>query len=222
MIKTWSKFLEKAEMEPKDNPSIMFTDVVGSSKLWADNPDMMRVKLDDHFKSINDLAKKWNGFVVKTIGDAFMVYFDEGDNSLLRSINCAIEFIKSEDLPLRVGICCGEMDEKQYVLQNVNLRDFFGNVVNTASRMESKVADTNGISFSYVDDISDKESELIKKLTDKYSVERIEYSDDCSSDKENLGKRSSRLLTDIHIDQCRSSQELKGVKELTAYKLIIE
>jgi hypothetical protein len=46
------------------------------------------------------------------------------------------------------------MEEKTYKIQNVNLRDFFGNAVNTASRMESKVSESGGVAFTSVKPIS--------------------------------------------------------------------
>ena len=143
-------------------PSIMFTDVVGSSKLWSDDPQEMKLQLDKHFTLINGIAKQYNGFIVKTIGDAFMIYFGKGKSSLQNAINCAKKILLSENLPLRVGICQGNMEEKQYNIQNANLRDFFGNAVNTASRMESKVAAEGGsIAFTSLNGVSD---ELVKSV----------------------------------------------------------
>ena len=143
-------------------PSIMFTDVVGSSKLWSDDPQEMKIQLDKHFTLMNNIAKQHNGFVVKTIGDAFMIYFGKGKGSLQNAINCAKKILLSENLPLRVGICQGNMEEKSYNIQNANLRDFFGNAVNTASRMESKVAGEGGvIAFTSLTGVSD---ELVKSV----------------------------------------------------------
>jgi class 3 adenylate cyclase len=64
------------------------------------------------------------------------------------------------------------MQEKSYVLQDATLRDFFGNVVNVASRMESKVADPEGIAFSSV-------GEIPKELLEKFGAVGL-------SDKPNL------------------------------------
>jgi hypothetical protein len=46
------------------------------------------------------------------------------------------------------------MEQKTYRIQNVDLKDFFGNAVNTASRMESKVSEAGGIVFTSVKPIS--------------------------------------------------------------------
>jgi len=74
--------------------------------------------------------------------------------------------LKTESLPLRVGICEGPMQEKIYILQDAKLRDYFGNVVNVASRMESKVSDPEGIAFSSV-------GEIPKSILDKYEPEKL-------------------------------------------------
>ena len=224
MIKRFEIFLEDVEpVEAKQQPSIMFTDVVKSSELWAKDPKLMEKRLDSHFNLVTDKAKNWGGLVVKSIGDAFMIYFEPTDNSLLDAINCAIDIINEEELDLRIGICYGEMKEKEYILQGAKLKDYFGNSVNTASRLESKVSDGPGvIAFSNIDEISQKQSADILELIDNYSFEKIEYSDDCSKDKENIGKRSGRLLNDIDVEECRSIQELKGVKDITAFKVKIK
>lgn len=207
---------------PISEKAIMFTDVVGSSAKWAEDPETMKQQLDKHFNTINNIAKKWSGFVVKTIGDAFMIYFKESDKTLLNAVNCAIEVLNTEQLPLRIGICSGDMEEKTYVLQDANLKDYFGNAVNTASRMESKVAEPGGIAFTYTNNISKTESTSIVNLIEKYKPIATKYSNDCNNDKDNQGKRSGRLLTDIHLAACKSVQELKGVKELTAFSFKVK
>jgi class 3 adenylate cyclase len=119
--------------------------VVGSSKQWSEDPVSMASQLEQHHELIDSLAKKHKGWIVKTIGDAFMVYFESSDDSLFNAIKFAKELIISEkSYNLRVGICQGGMDEKTYRIQKVDLKDFFGNAVNSASRMESKVAEQGG------------------------------------------------------------------------------
>jgi class 3 adenylate cyclase len=153
-------------------PAMLFTDVVGSSKMWSDDPKTMSVQLDKHFKLMDDLARKRNGFVVKTIGDAFMIYFPKSEKSLEDAVEFAVEVTKLEELTLRIGICSGNMAAKKCRIQNVELIDFFGDVVNTASRMESKVAEEGGIAFTSVNNID----EQVKSLSKKYRLTKIEGS----------------------------------------------
>lgn len=165
------RLLSQAQVEYKDErvessgiqPAMLFTDVVGSSKMWSDDPVQMMGQLEEHHKLVDQTSKKHNGWIVKTIGDAFMVYFEPSVNSLENAIRCASDIIKNESrYNLRVGVCQGPMDEKTYNIQKVNLRDFYGNAVNVASRMESKVAGEGGtVAFSSLNPVSDN---LIKKF----------------------------------------------------------
>jgi len=61
------------------------------------------------------------------------------------------------------------MTAKKCRIQNVELIDFFGDVVNTASRMESKVAEPGGIAFTSVDNIDNQ----INNLSKKYKLVKI-------------------------------------------------
>lgn len=146
------------------SPVMLFTDIVGSSKLWSDDPYNMSKQLISHHDLVNDLSEKYNGWVVKTIGDAFMVYFEPNENSLLNSLKFSKDLIKQEKkYNLRIGICSGNMESRTYRLQKVDLKDFYGNVVNTSSRMESKVAQSGGVAFTSVKKISNNTLNQIKK-----------------------------------------------------------
>ena len=135
--------------ESKENtgpmPAMVFTDVVGSSKMWSDDPVTMSKQLEGHHKLIATISEKYKGWIVKTIGDAFMVYFEPSEDSLFNAVKFSKEVILAEKAyNLRVGVCQGNMDQKTYRIQKVDLKDFFGNAVNTASRMESKVCEVGG------------------------------------------------------------------------------
>lgn len=159
------RLLTQAQREWKDDseiesterlPSMLFTDVEGSSEKWSTDPVTMMQQLKGHHELVDMISKKWNGWIVKTIGDAFMVYFEPSEDSLENALNCAKEIIQSEkNYNLRCGICEGPLQEDTFTLQKVQLRDFFGNSVNVASRMESKVAEQSGvIAFSSLEPIS--------------------------------------------------------------------
>jgi class 3 adenylate cyclase len=143
------------ESSPSVMPAMVFTDVVGSSKLWSDDPQTMAIQLEAHHKLIDEISDKYSGWIVKTIGDAFMVYFEPSRDSLVNALKFSKEVILMEKkYNLRVGVCLGNMEQKTYRIQNVDLKDFFGNAVNTASRMESKVSESGGIAFTSVKPIS--------------------------------------------------------------------
>lgn len=62
----------------------------------------------------------------------------------------------------------GPTKEKAYKIQGVNLKDFFGNTVNIASRMETQVSPHDGFAFVILEplkpEISEKIMEEIKDL----------------------------------------------------------
>jgi class 3 adenylate cyclase len=166
---------ESPETNGKGSSSVMsamvFTDVVGSSKLWSDDPYTMARQLEEHHKLVDELSGKYKGWIVKTIGDAFMVYFEPSSESLINALRFSKEIIKQEiKYNLRVGICSGNMEEKTYKIQNVNLRDFFGNAVNTASRMESKVSEAGGMAFTSVKPISQNVIANIEEQIGRVSI----------------------------------------------------
>ena len=170
------EYKESPELQKKSGPvpTMVFTDVVGSSKMWSDDPVTMIGQLEAHHKLVDSLASKNNGWIVKTIGDAFMVYFEPNENSLFNAIKFSKELILSEKAySLRVGICEGHMDEKTYSIQKVELRDFFGNAVNASSRMESKVSEVGGtIAFCSLKPIENK----IGKLKTLGKIENVDLS----------------------------------------------
>jgi len=152
--------VDSQEVKEKSGPmpAMVFTDVVGSSKMWSDDPITMAKQLEGHHKLVESIAEKNNGWIVKTIGDAFMVYFESSEDSLFNAVNFAKQVILGEkSYNLRVGVCQGHMDQKTYRIQKVDLKDFFGNAVNTASRMESKVSEVGGtIAFCSTKPIENK------------------------------------------------------------------
>ena len=132
--------------------------------MWSDDPLNMSKQLSEHHELVNQLSEKYNGWVVKTIGDAFMIYFEASKDSLINALKFAKDLTRSEKkYQLRIGVCSGNMESRTYRLQKVDLKDFFGNAVNTASRMESKVSDARGVAFTSVKPISKDVLSRIKK-----------------------------------------------------------
>ena len=170
------EYKEGPELQKKSGPvpTMVFSDVVGSSKMWSDDPVTMIGQLEAHHKLVDRLASKNKGWIVKTIGDAFMVYFEPSEYSLFNAIKFSKELILNEKAyGLRVGVCEGHMDEKTYSIQKVELRDFFGNAVNASSRMESKVSEVGGtIAFCSLKPIDNR----MGKIQTLGKVEKVDMS----------------------------------------------
>ncbi len=207
----------------KKRKCVVFTDVCKSSELWTDGGASMFKAILKHEEQIFRIAGKYNGTIVKSIGDAYMLSFD----SLEDGINFTIELqsekpIKVGDsgkIELRIGICYGDVYEHETARQGKTLLDYFGNTVNTASRLESKVSEVGGFAFGFQSKISKSEKQSILKLMDEKCKSYKEY--DYSDNKEvsEKRKRSGRLLNDAQNYIHRSINNLNGVDEIFVYKV---
>eukprot|EP00744_Colponema_vietnamica_P001134 GILI01001915.1.p1 GENE.GILI01001915.1~~GILI01001915.1.p1 ORF type:complete len:1543 (+),score=376.49 GILI01001915.1:381-4631(+) len=87
---------------PKDASkpfSLIFTDIQSSTSLWAEVPDDMAKAIDIHHRLIRELIKKYNGYEVKTIGDAFMIAFKNADDAVKLSYALQDTFFNCQEFP---------------------------------------------------------------------------------------------------------------------------
>lgn len=204
--------------DAKAFPTVLFTDVIGSSRLWTDDPEKMAKTLDEHFQIMDKIISKYDGFIIKTIGDAFMIYFRRKDDSLLSAIQAAQEMLKENTLRLRIGMCYGPTNEKSYKIQGVNLKDFFGNTVNIASRMETQVSPHDGFAFAILEQIKPEISEKITKEIEDINMRKIKFTNHCDiPSPDNTREKSARLLTDVQYFSCEDIGKLKGINEITVF-----
>jgi hypothetical protein len=204
---------------------LLFTDIKSSSLLWKTHGNKMNTALKKHNDQINKLCKKYKGFIVKMIGDAFMISFKNVNSGVNFAYDMCIMQKKdpvvvsgSDTIKIRMGLCYGDITIKKIKIQNKQLIDYFGAPVNMASKMESKVSDPEGFAISlYGEKRINKEliSILEKCPKLKYSLNLYTYT------KCNEIKRSERLLSTIQI-KCYDAEILKGVGEVLAYKCDIK
>eukprot|EP00668_Euglena_longa_P007456 GGOE01008930.1.p1 GENE.GGOE01008930.1~~GGOE01008930.1.p1 ORF type:complete len:860 (-),score=260.68 GGOE01008930.1:746-3265(-) len=148
---------------PKDASQpfcIIFTDIQASTTLWATIPNHMALALDTHHRLIRKLISKFNCYEVKTIGDSFMCatksptqalrfalavqetfyQHDWGTTAIDSTYNSLVEENPKthevwNGLRVRVGMHFGHGNIKR---DPVTLGfDYYGTVVNIASRIES-------------------------------------------------------------------------------------
>jgi class 3 adenylate cyclase len=129
--------------------TIMFLDMQGYTKRSARQTiDEMKIFHDQMFKFVTDIVDKWNGIMVKSMGDGFLVRFESPTNAVQAGIEIQrklearnAQMMHPESLVrFRIGINTGEVgvDENG---------DLFGDPVNIASRIQT-YADTNDVFIS--------------------------------------------------------------------------
>jgi hypothetical protein len=111
---------------PTKKVAILFLDIKGSSKLWANDEDTMFNALGVLDEMMVGIVRDNNGMIVKTIGDAFMCSY-EGRDGLLNSVKSAYEVQKrlinnpikvgEERLTARIGVCYGDIYVKNSEIQ---------------------------------------------------------------------------------------------------------
>ena len=161
--------------------AIMFTDIVGYSKMMSNNETRAFALLAEHNSILEVWFQKYNGRILKKIGDAFLAEF----SSTIDALSCAVEIqndlkkynesrIEEKKILIRIGIHLGDVIVKD--------DDIFGEGVNVAFRLE-QLADPGGVclssavyesarSFKMFNMIKQGEVEL-KNILEKYLVYKV-------------------------------------------------
>ena len=126
--------------------AIMFTDMVGYTRMSQENESKALELLEEHKALLRSLIASHGGTEVKTMGDAFLVEF----RSSLDAVSCGVEIQRrmaerNSGVPehrrvqIRVGIHLGDVVHSH--------GDVYGDAVNVASRIEP-LADPGGVCIS--------------------------------------------------------------------------
>lgn len=112
--------------------TILFTDIVGSSGLYNINGDSLTFsKVKRHFEDIHSIIIRYNGVIVKTIGDAVMAGFLNSESALKASLDL-IKFFKKSEIKIRISANTGKC-----IAVNLNTGiDYFGKTVNIAAKIQ--------------------------------------------------------------------------------------
>lgn len=158
------------EIEPPvGDLALVFTDIKNSTLLWDTYPVAMRSAIKLHNTIMRRQLRIVGGYEVKTEGDSFMVTFPSPTSALLWCFNVQYQLL-NEEWPseiLETNECCEVTDNKNNVIfRGLSVRmgihwgspvceldmvtrrmDYFGPMVNRASRIESS-ADGGQIAVS--------------------------------------------------------------------------
>ena len=124
--------------------AIMFTDIVGYSKMMGADEEGTMAFLNFHNALMRDEIAKNGGHVIKTVGDAFLADFNSAVNAVRCAVSIQKRFLKhnqatGRNQQVRIGIHIGDV-----VISN---NDIFGDGVNIAARLQP-IAEPGGMCIS--------------------------------------------------------------------------
>ena len=145
--------------------AIVFTDIVGFTKLTADNQQKASDLLDIQRKEIKPIVESHDGQWIKEMGDGLILTFD----TITNAVNCSLKIQEKantiDNLDLRIGIHLGEILEKE--------GDIIGDDVNVAARIEPFAA-PGGIAISNkVNDALIREADFTTKYLGKPKLKGV-------------------------------------------------
>ncbi|MCX7965986.1 MAG: hypothetical protein N2596_05120 [Syntrophorhabdaceae bacterium] len=174
--------------------AVFFTDIVGSTeffKIYGDEHGMEM--LQNHYNTASSVITRFNGHIIKYIGDSIMAYFKNPIDALKAAVHLQQKvqlFNKQSNalsVKIRVGIHYGNV--------LVEKEDIYGDVVNVASKLTNlaegdkiyisselfeQVKDTPFVHFEMIDQ-TDK-----KNILDRFSVFSVTWDEDFILDNENI------------------------------------
>ena len=117
---------------PTGTVTFLFTDLEGSTRLWEEHPDDMRVALARHDEILRKTVEAHDGAIVKTTGDGLHAAFTTADHALGAAIDAQLALTGEvwplpEPLRVRMGIHTGAAEERD--------GDYYGPAVNRAARV---------------------------------------------------------------------------------------
>ena len=120
------------QIRPTGTVTFLFTDIEGSTKLWEQNPDVMRSALARHDVLLRQAIEDNNGFLVKTTGDGVHAAFAAASQALQAALAAQLALADEpwslpEPLRVRMGLHTGTAEERD--------GDYYGPSLNRAARL---------------------------------------------------------------------------------------
>ena len=118
--------------QPSGTVTFLFTDVEGSTRLWEQRREAMRVALERHDEIVRSAIEFRGGYVFSTAGDAFSAAFATPGEAVAAAVD-AQRALQAEPWPdgagiqVRMGIHVGVADQRD--------GDYFGPAVNRSARL---------------------------------------------------------------------------------------
>ena len=121
---------------PTGSATFLFTDIVGSTRLWETDPEAMRQSLQVHDVILRGVIASHRGYVFATGGDAFAAAFHSAGDAIAAAVAGQAELQSTVwpgnlALEVRMGLHAGEADERD--------GDYFGPTLNREPDHERRV-----------------------------------------------------------------------------------
>jgi class 3 adenylate cyclase len=116
-----------------DDVAVLFADIAGSTRLYETLGDVQaKIMIDEALAAMRAITERFEGRVVKTIGDELMCVFPSAERGLLAATDMQnsvnnLPVVKNAKRMIRIGFHAGPVVEEN--------GDVFGDTVNTAARM---------------------------------------------------------------------------------------
>jgi len=119
---------------PTGTITLLFSDIEGSSKKWDQHPEAMRVALAQHDRLLREAFELHDGFVFKTVGDAFCVAFETAQDGLAAALEAQRALWRAtwegiDEMKVRMALHTGSPEHRD--------GDYFGQPLNRVSRILS-------------------------------------------------------------------------------------
>ncbi len=125
-----------ARLLPTGTVTFLFTDVQGSTRLWEEEREFMRVALPRHDAMAEEIANRHGGMVVRSRGegDSLFMVFTSASGAINTALDfqreiCQTEWSPTNKLVVRMGLHTGEVDLRD--------GDYYGSAVNRAARIRA-------------------------------------------------------------------------------------
>ena len=119
---------------PTGTVTFLFTDIEGSTKLWESHPEAMQRALARHDEILRRVTEEQDGYVFKTVGDAFCCAFPTAQVAVEATLEAqrtlfAQEWGETGPLRVRMALHAGAAEERH--------GDYFGPPLNRVARLLS-------------------------------------------------------------------------------------
>jgi class 3 adenylate cyclase len=117
---------------PTGTVTFLFTDIEGSTKLWEAHPETMRTALARHDELMREGIVSANGYVFKTVGDAFCAAFAMAADAVSAALTVQLAlgmepWPETAPIKVRMALHTGAVESRN--------GDYFGPALNRVARL---------------------------------------------------------------------------------------